>query len=64
MVTMVLPDSLVAYVEIQKEWVMKKQTGAVEMNFFQGGVTNMNLKHSVKLTCTVTSVAQISTDHP
>jgi hypothetical protein len=29
---------------------MKKQTGALEMNFFQGGVTNMNLKHSLKFT--------------
>jgi len=44
-----VPEVLVAYVEIQKDWVAKKQTGAIEINFFQGGVTNMNLKHSVKL---------------
>lgn len=49
-VTMQIPESLVPYIEIQKSWVEKKQTGAVEINFFQGGVTNMNLKSSVKLT--------------
>ena len=47
---MSVPEALAPYVEIQKSWVEKKQTGAVEMNFFQGGVTNMNLKSSVKLT--------------
>lgn len=50
LVTMLVPEALVPYVEIQKSWVEKKQTGVVEMNFFQGGVTNMNLKSSVKLT--------------
>ena len=55
-VTMQIPESLVPYIEIQKSWVEKKQTGAVEMNFFQGGVTNMNLKSSVKLTIQATIV--------
>ena len=54
MVSMMVPDTLVAYIEIQKDWVTKKQTGAIEMNFFQGGVSNMNLKHSVKLTAQAT----------
>ena len=50
LLSMMIPESLVPYIEIQKSWVEQKQTGAVEINFFQGGVTNMNLKSSVKLT--------------
>lgn len=53
-VSMLVPEALVPYIEIQKSWVEQRQTGAVEMNFFQGGVTNMNLKSSVKLTIQAT----------
>jgi hypothetical protein len=56
MLSMMIPEALVPYIEIQKSWVEKKQTGAVEMNFFQGGVTNMNLKSSVKLTIQATVI--------
>lgn len=49
MLSMMVPEALVPYIEIQKSWVEQKQTGAIEINFFQGGVTNMNLKSSVKL---------------
>ena len=48
-----VPEALVGYVQFQIDWAQKKRTGKVEMNFFQGGVTNMNVNRSVKLAAPV-----------
>ena len=44
-----VPEALVGYVQFQIGWAQKKRTGKVEMNFFKGGVTNMNFQCSLKL---------------
>lgn len=35
--------------KIIKEWNSKRKTGKISINFFQGGIPNINLSESVKL---------------
>lgn len=49
MVPVLIPEGLAAYIAFQVEWAATQQTGRLELNFFQGGVTNMNIKQSLKL---------------
>lgn len=49
LVMLPVPETLVGYIKFQIEWALKKRTGKVEMNFFKGGVTNMNVNHSLQL---------------
>lgn len=48
-VMMPVPEALAPYVEFQIAWIQKRRVGKLEMNFFKGGVTNMNINHSLKL---------------
>ena len=32
-----------------REWVMQKKVGSIQVNLYQGGISNINLKESVKI---------------
>jgi len=32
-----------------KEWVTRKKVGSIQVNLYQGGISNINLKESVKI---------------
>mgnify|MGYP001594938008 FL=1 len=55
MVMISIPDSLVEYVKLQVSWVREKKTGSLKLNYYQGGVTNMNRDESVKFTARPTA---------
>jgi hypothetical protein len=32
-----------------KDWMSKKKTGSIKINFFKGGIANVNLEESIKI---------------
>lgn len=36
-------------VKILKDWIDNKKTGSIQINFFRGGIGNLNLNKSIKL---------------
>ena len=32
-----------------KKWIEQKKTGSIQINFYKGGISNINLKESIKL---------------
>ena len=36
-------------IEIIDDWLAKKHTGSITINFFEGGISNLTLNKSVKL---------------
>lgn len=35
-------------IEIIKQWIKENRTGSIKINFFKGGIVNLNLIQSVK----------------
>ena len=48
-------DNLDKITKILKEWIDEKKTGSIQINFFKGGIGNLNLSNSIKLDTTKTS---------
>ena len=36
-------------IEIIKDWIDNQKTGSIQINFFKGGIGNLNLSNSIKL---------------
>ena len=51
-------DNLDKITKILKEWIDEKKTGSIQINFFKGGIGNLNLSNSIKLDTTKTKEVQ------
>jgi len=45
-------------IEIIRDWIENQKTGSIQINFFKGGIGNLNLSNSIKLDTSKTKEVQ------